>query len=254
MKTNPTGFKYILIAILTLVGDATFAQTIFKTGDEFQRQVITKSNCVLQRGSQALHIGSVSNITKTYRVTDATEKGASFIIITNKLTDTINAMDQVLIYNSGKPADPNSSIQTGLQKMVNAQALVYANNKGEIVNLKHPVPASDTLLSFTGIQPERFTPGSTLQFMANFPISPALKKGYSWTDTSPTAETSYTIYAVTARTTTITYKTNILGGNLNSRINGSILIDNNTGVILKRYAQSVSTGYEIVNGIVYTAT
>jgi hypothetical protein len=45
-----------------------------------------------------------------------------------------------------------------------------------------------------------------------------------------------------------------LGGNLNSRINGSILIDNLTGIILKRYSQSVSTGYEMVNGVVYTAT
>ena len=254
MKTTPGGLKHILIIILTFISGVTCAQIRFKTGDEFQRQVITKSNCVLQRGSQTLHVGSVSIVVKTYKVADASENGAFFIITTNKLIDTINAMDQNLVYNSGKAADPNSAIQVGLQKMVNAQLSVSVNNKGEILRLRRSVAVNDTLLSFTGIQPERLLPGTTLQFMVNFPVNPTLKKGYSWTDTTPLAETNYTIYAINGRTTTITYKTSVLGGNLNSRINGSILIDNNTGIILKRYSQSVSTGYEMVNGIVYTAT
>jgi hypothetical protein len=33
-----------------------------------------------------------------------------------------------------------------------------------------------------------------------------------------------------------------------------MIIDNNTGLVLKRYSQAVSTGYEVVNGVVYTAT
>jgi hypothetical protein len=254
MKTTPMGFKHILILILTLISGVACAQMRFKTGDEFQRHVITKSNCVLQRGSQTLHVGSVSILVKTYKVTDVSPKAASFIITTDKLVDTINAMDQNLVYNSGKPADPNSVIQNGLQKMVNAQSMVSVNNKGEILNLKRPAFVNDTLLSFTGIQPEHLSPGSTLQFMVDFPVNPTLKKGYSWADVTPSATTNYTIYAINGLTTTITYKTSVLGGNLNSRINGSILIDNNTGVILKRYSQTVSTGYEMVNGIVYTTT
>jgi hypothetical protein len=249
-----TYLKHILFIVFTFISGVACAQMRFKAGDEFQRQVIAKSNCMLQRGSQTLHVGSVSTIVKTYKVTDATDKSASFIIITNKLTDTVNAMDQNLIYNSAKPAEPNSAIQMGLQKMVNAQWAVAVNNKGQILSLKRPVLVNDTLLSFTGIQPERLLPGTTLPFIVNFPVNTSLKKGYSWTDTTPSATTTYTIYAINGLTTTITYKTSILGGNLNSRINGSILIDNNTGIILKRYSQSVSTGYEMVNGIVYTAT
>jgi hypothetical protein len=137
---------------------------------------------------------------------------------------------------------------------MNTQSTVSVNNKGEILSLRRPVAVNDTLLSFTGIQPEYLSPGSTLQFMADFPVNPALKKGYSWTVSTSLRETNYIIYAINGRTTTITYKTSILGGNLNSRINGSILVDNDTGVILKQYSQSVSTGYEMVNGIVYTAT
>ena len=246
--------KHILIITLTFIGSVTCAQVRFKTGDEFQRQVITKSNCVLQRGSQTLHVGSVSNMVKTYKVTDASEKGATFAISIDKLIDTVNAMDQNLVYNSAKPGDANSIIHAGLQKMVNTQPIVSVNHKGEVLNLKRPVSVNDTLLSFTGIQPERLLPGSTLLFMIDFPVNPALKKGYSWIDATSSAQTAYTIYAISGRTTTITYKTSVLGGNLNSRINGSILVDNLTGIILKRYSQSVSTGYEMVNGVVYTAT
>jgi hypothetical protein len=163
-------------------------------------------------------------------------------------------MDQNLVYNSDKPADPNSLIQTGLQRIVNTQSVVSVNSKGEILSVKRPVAVNDTLLSFTGIQPESLAAGTLLPFMVNFPVNPTLKKGYSWASTTPSTETNYTIYAINGRTTTITYKTSILGGSLNSRINGTILIDNNSGVILKRYAQSVSTGYEMVSGVVYTAT
>jgi len=254
MKSTPIVLKYILAAILTFASGVNFAQVRFKQGDEFQRQVITKSNCVLQRGSQNLHVGSVSIVAKTYRVMDVSEKGASITITTDKLVDTINAMNQNLVYHSGKPADPNSIIQVGLQKIVNSAAVVSVNNKGEITNLKRPVMANDTLLSFAGIQPEYLSPGSTLQFMVDFPVNVTLRKGYSWKANTSSAETNYTVYAINGQTTVVTYKTSVLGGSLNSRINGSILIDNNTGIILKRYSQSVSTGYEMVNGVVYTAT
>ncbi|MES2453975.1 MAG: hypothetical protein V4594_00465 [Bacteroidota bacterium] len=254
MKTRPTNPKYIIILLLILVNTITYAQVKFNKGDEFQRQVLTKSSCVLQRGSQTLHVSSYSIVFKTYKASDASDKGASFVISTDKVIDTINAMDQTLIYNSVKPADPNSTIQLGLQKLVNGKSTVSVNHKGEILSSKKAALVSDTLLSFTGIQPEALTPGNTLQFMMDFPVNPAFKKGYTWVNTSANAETSYTIYAINGRTTTITYKTSILGGNLNSRVNGSVLVDNLSGLILKRYSQSVSTGYEMVNGVVYTAT
>ncbi|RYY34152.1 MAG: hypothetical protein EOP46_14360 [Sphingobacteriaceae bacterium] len=246
--------KYTLLLVLSVISSAACAQSRFKKGDEFQRQVSTKSNCVLQRGSQTLHVSSSSVLVKAYKVTDVTDREASFSITTERLVDTIKAMNQDLVYTSAKAADPNSPIQTGLQKMVSGQSVVSVNNKAEILTVKRQSAVNDTLLSFAGIQPERFVKGTTLQFMVDFPVNPTFKKGYTWKETTPTAETVYTIYAINARTTTITYKTSVLGGNLNSRVNGSMLISNDTGIIMKRYSQSVSTGYEMVNGIVYTAT
>ncbi|AYL96195.1 hypothetical protein [Mucilaginibacter celer] len=254
MKTTPTKLKYIFILITACISSFAYGQVRFKQGDEFQRQVIAKSNCVLQRGGQTLNVSSVSIATKLYKVTDASDRGASVTISTDKLIDTINAMNQVMVYHSGRPVDPNSIIQAGLQKLFNAQASVSVNNKGEIVAVKRPAMANDTLLSFAGIQPENLSAGSTLPFMVNFPVNPSLKKGYTWKTSTSSAEINYTIYAANSLTTTITYKVSVLGGSLNSRINGTMLIDNNTGMVLKRYSQSVSTGYEMVNGIVYTAT
>ena len=253
MKTTPTIYKHTLAILLTFISVVACAQVKFKKGDEFQREILTRSNCVLQRGGQTLHVTSFSVLIKTYKVTDVSERGTSFIITTDKLVDTINAMGQNLVYNSEKPLDPNSTIQAGLQRLVTSQSTVLVNGKGEVLSSR-PAAVNDTLLSFAGVQPESLSPGTTLQFIVDFPINPTLKKGYAWTKSVPSRQTDYSIYAINGRTTTVTHKTSILGGNLNSRINGSMLIDNFTGVILKRYSQSVSTGYEMVNGVVYTAT
>lgn len=245
---------YPIVLLLVLIAGGAVAQVHFKKGDEFQRQVFSKSNCVLQRGGQNLHVSSSSVIIRSYKTTDASDRGASFAISTEKLVDTVNAMDQTLIYTTAKAADPNSAIQTGLQRLAGMQISASVNAKSEIVTAHRSAAANDTLMAFAGIQPESLQPGSTLPFMIGFQYNPGLKKGYSWTVTSPAGETTYTIYGVNGRTSTITFKTSILGGNLNSRINGSMLIDNESGLILKRCSQTVSVGYEMVNGIVYTAT
>jgi len=248
------GIKYSLALVFIALSIISSAQSKFKKGEEFQREVLVRSNCVLQRGAQTLHVSSASTLVRSYKVTDANAAGAVLAISTTKLIDTISAMDQSFIYSSAKPADPSSMIQIGLQNLSNAKLQVNINNKGEILVTRPPVKLNDTLLSFSGIQPEYFQAGSTVPFLANFPPSSTLKKGFSWQDNTPKAQTTYTIYAITPRSTTITYKSSRLGGNLNSRINGTIVIDNNTGLILKQYSQSVSTGYEMVNGVVYTAT
>jgi len=116
------------------------------------------------------------------------------------------------------------------------------------------LPLDDTLLSFTGIQNERLANGHLIEFTTDFPANPFLKKGYTWTDSTATTVSHFTIYAVNSRTTTVTYSTTSLAGNLNSRTNGVMLVDNESGIVLKRSTQSVTTGYELVKGVIYTAT
>jgi hypothetical protein len=259
MKATPSQIKNILTAFFILISTISHAQGIhryfkFKKGDEFERQIIVRSNCVLQRASQSLRISSYSSLTRSYKVTDASDKGASFNIITSKIIDTVDALGRKMIFDSEKRPDPNSDIQMGLLQMIGKTAGVTVDNKGQIISIQKPMVKNDTLMSFTGIQPENIAAGQTLGFIVDFPYNPSIKKGFAWADASPISETNYTIYAVTGRTTTITYTSSIFASTLNSRINGVMLIDNETGIILKRSSQSVSTGYEVVNGVVYTAT
>ena len=81
-----------------------------------------------------------------------------------------------------------------------------------------------------------------------------LRKATPGRDSTSAMVSHFTIYAVNTRTTTITYSTTNLAGNLNSRVNGVMLVDNGSGIILKRSTQSVTTGYELVKGVIYTAT
>jgi hypothetical protein len=254
-----TLLKNTFILFFILIIGISNAQTIqhdftFKKGDEFQRQIVIKSNCVMQRGTQKLNISSYSAVTKTYKVNDVVNRAASFNITINKIIDTINALGQKVIYNSDKKPDPNSDIQMALLQMIGKSSIVSVDEKGTILSVQKEVKTSDTLLSFSGIQGERLLTGSTLEFIAHFSPNAFLKKGYTWADATPDSETNFTINAVTNRTTTIVYTTNILGGEVNTRINGVLLVDNESGIILKRSTKSISTGYESVKGVVYSTT
>ncbi len=251
-------FHLAVAFLMAAVGNA-MAQGIhrdlsLKKGDEFQRQIVIKSNCLLQRGGQKLNLSTYSAITKTYKVTNTAGNGATMSITINKIIDSLNALGQKVAFNSDKRPDPNSFIQMALLQMIGKPATISVDERGKILSVQKQLPMDDTLLSFTGIQNERLANGHLIEFTTDFPANPFLKKGYTWTDSTAATVTHFTIYAVSPRTTTITYSTTSLAGNLNSRINGVMLVDNQSGIILKRSTQSVTTGYELVKGVIYTAT
>jgi hypothetical protein len=260
MKITLTKLKnhFAAAIIMAAVGPA-MAQGVhrdlnLKKGDEFERQIVIKSNCLLQRGSQKLNLSTYSFLTKTYKVVNTAGNSATVNITVNKIVDSLNALGQKVVFNSDKRPDPDSFIQMALLQMIGKPAAVSVDEKGRILSVQKQIAVDDTLLSFTGIQNERLANGHLMEFTTDFPASPFLKKGYTWTDSTATAISHFTIYAVNSRTTTITYSTTSLAGNLNSRTNGVMLVDNETGLILKRSTQSVTTGYELVKGVIYTAT
>ena len=259
MKTSLPKLKNSLIPFFILIFGISNAQTIhrnfkFKKGDEFQRQIVIKSNSVLARGDQKLNISSYSAVTKTYKVIDVAGRDPFISITINKIVDTVNAMGQKMEFNSDKKPDPNSDIQMALMQLIGKSAVISVDDKGAIATVQKRIPMNDTLLSFTGMQAEHLYVHNTLEFLLDFPSNSFLKKGFTWADATPTSETNFTIHAITSRTTTITYTSSDRSDNLNSRINGVILIDNESGIILKRATQSVTTGYELVKGVIYTAT
>jgi hypothetical protein len=260
MKITLTKLKYYLAAafFMAAVGPA-MAQGVhrdlnLKKGDEFQRQIVIKSNCLLQRGSQKLNLSTYSSVTKIYKINNISGNHATISITISKIIDSLNALGQKVVFNSDKRPDPDSFIQMALLQMIGKPAMITVDEKGKISTVQKQLPMDDTLLSFTGIQNEGLAAGHLIEFTTGFPANPFLKKGYSWTDSTVSTISHFTIYAATSRTTTITYSTASLAGNLNSRINGVMLVDNESGIILKRSTQSVTTGYELVKGVIYTAT
>jgi hypothetical protein len=260
MKITLTKLKYhlaaafFLAAVGSAMGQGMHRDLNLKKADVFQRQIVIKSNCLLQRGSQKLNLSTYSSVSKTYKINNISGNNATISITITKIVDSLNALGQKVVFNSDKRPDPNSFIQMALLQMIGKPAMVTIDEKGKISTIQRQLQMDDTLLSFTGIQNERLSAGHLLEFTTDFPANPFLKKGYSWTDSTAFTVSHFTIYAATSRTTTITYSTTSLAGNLNSRINGVMLVDNETGVILKRSTQSVTTGYELVKGVIYTAT
>jgi len=261
MKKLITNLKYSLVPVLLLLAAFCRAQETspyrefnFKKGDEYQRLVAVKSNCILQRGNQKINISTYSAVTKTYKVNDVNGKKYQFSISINKILDTVNALGQKVVFNSENTPDPNSDIQMNLLHLIGQAAVVSVNDRSEVLTIHKPARLDDTLLSFTGIQPEVYATGKALEIFSNRVTGPFIKAGYTWTNHTSSTETTYTVKVVNGLTTTITYTSSILGADVNSRINGVLLIENESGLILKKATQSVSTGYKIVNGIVYTTT
>ena len=74
MKNTLPNIKYYLTYVLALFAiNLSIAQTIhrefkLKKGEEYQRQVLIRSNSLLQRGSQKLNLSTYSDVTKVYKV------------------------------------------------------------------------------------------------------------------------------------------------------------------------------------------
>ena len=257
--------KPILIALFMLAACKTVAQTnnralSFAKGDKFKKQVFVKSICVLQQGTQTVNIQTFSAVTKLYSVNNVSDNAFSFKITTQKIVDTINALGKQMAYDSEKPGDPNSIIERELNGTVGKPASVDIDKTGIISavdNASAPY-ANDTVLAFSGIQPEKYNIGGELGLTARFAVNPSFVTGYKWTDSSVNNNikkvTNYRIELISDTTTTVSFTSSIFENYFNTNINGVLVIDNNSGIVLQRITQSSTTGFEVLNGLIYTET
>jgi hypothetical protein len=232
----------------------------FKKGDGYQKTTLVNSNTVLQRYDQKLTISSNSSITKNYNVTDATKSGFAVAVTTKRITDTIFAMGKSMAYNSDQPSDTTSYIQKRLTAMVGQTANVTLGTRDTIFDIKGggSQAANDTLFAFTGLQNDQLVKGSSLGLTVDYAAFQTMKKGYTWADTSTRAGTNvkntFWIESKTDKTTTVAFESALRQPYSNSNTNGVYVIDNATGVVLVRQMQSLTTGYQILNNVVYAAS
>jgi hypothetical protein len=235
-------------------------QLPFKKGDGYQRTTLVNSNTVLQRYDQKFSVDSKSSVTKNYHITDATNSGFAVAVTTKRITDTIYAMGKSMQYNSDSPSDTSSFIQKRFAAMVGKTANVSIGKRDTIydINGAGNQPVNDTLYAFTGLQPDQLSKGSTLGLTVDYTAVQTMKKGYTWVDTIYSAQqkvkNTFWIQAKDDKTTTIAFESAVRQSYSNSNTNGVYVIDNATGVVLTRQMQSITTGYQLLNNVVYAAS
>jgi hypothetical protein len=248
----------LLITPALLCKAQTGARTLnFNKGDEFEKKTFIISSCQLQQGAQVMNIVSTSAVNTLYKVNNAAGGNFSLTITTNTIVDTINAVNRQMVYHSNVAADTSSVIQTTLNNIVAHPVTINVNANGIISSANSTaMPNSNTILAYAGIQTPQYNKGDELDLAAGFTASPLYTKGFSWTDSAEKngvkTITTYTIVSTQDSLTTISFKGTVAESYFNTNITGALMIDNATGVIVQKAAQTASTGYNTLNGITYT--
>ena len=226
----------------------------FKQGSEYQTDMLTNSSAVLKRGNQTLNISSVTSAVKTYKLASTNDKGYNFNVEIKNMDINLKALDKELIYQSGVGFDSTSTILKALDFMVKKPVNVVMNKFGVIQSsTDYKVElATDTLVSFAGLQPETFEKGTLFSLFADITYNKQLASGFTWTDSveidKQKLKTTFNIAEITEKNIIVKFSSSIVGKLISSNTNGTYVIDNSTGLITEKLLYSVSVGYMISRG------
>lgn len=261
MKKYMFNTKTALTALLLFIactGNAQRRELLLKQGDEYNKTTYISAASVLQRGNQTFNINTRSSISKHYKVTGVTEIGFILTVTTKQITDTLDAFNKKLEYDSDKTADSSSYIQMALQSLIGESVTLTIDKNGIITDVNDPDEryATDTLLLFAGFKQDQFTRGSRLDLVSD--NSAALKTGTSWTSNlSPGNEKVNTTYTVQQSAEPDKY-TNLMltstssSTEQNSNVNGVLVVDNFSGVVLVTSLKTATLSYKSVNDVTYS--
>ena len=226
----------------------------FKNGDVFLSETITTSNSMIKRGKEVLNVSSTNNLTKSHTITNADNQGYKLSVKIDKMNAAIDANKVRTTFNSEKITDTASSILKGLFFTINKPIEVVINKNGVIQNFEEYKleMASDTLISFVGVQPEVFKKSSLISFFADFTYNKNLRKGYTWSDSTSVGDektkTRFLVDYVDEKITILNFFKTTTTTMLNTNSNGTYVIDNRTGIISEKYIYVISVGFQVSAG------
>jgi hypothetical protein len=253
----------VCFVFISFVAKAQKEYRIFKfnVGDQYQTDILTNSNAIVQRGKQTITTNTVSTASKVYSAILANERGYTFDVKIKKMQNEINMMGKKLIYNSESKVDTSSSIAKALEFMLNKPVDVQINREGIIQSFTDykAEMATDTLVSFAGLQPEAFEKGTMLSFLASFTYNPNMKKDFTWKDSVEIDKqrlvTKFWVENITEKMTVVKFSSVITSELINTNQNGTYIIDNGTGLIQEKIVYSISSGYQIsAGGLIYAVS
>jgi len=265
--------QFVFYAWLILISCGANAQINYhalkiNAGDRYRKTIYIRSNSITYRGRQTLAINRNSIVYKDYKVDDTLAGGISCEITIKKMADTIKAMGKQTGYSSDMPPDTSSFIQRALKSVTEKPARVNIDENEKISSVQNDYDLSpkDSVLSLSGLLPEKLIVGNTFELIASLPADRLLKKGAKWTDSVFTADTKglmyYKVDNINDSVTTISFKgtefknyynlqdTETAKYNLVTNISGKIVVDNNSAILKQRSTATATSGYEVINGVV----
>lgn len=253
-------YSYVLgLSLLCLTFGLNAQQLNLSQGQEYKITTALSTSSAMQRGDKSMMLSSISYVTNTYTVSEANAQGYKIKITTTHIADTINAFNQKLAYNTNAPADPKSEIETALKKLIGNSYTIGINKAGKITSVEdlQNIQAYALVAAAAGLYYKEIKVGNTLNFGAFFKLPEQAKVGYSWPEERNTdqakAKITYTIEKVTAKQTQISYKTEESQQGVNTNVNGALLLDNETGVVMVRVVKANALSNEAIEGKIFMA-
>lgn len=247
----------ILLFCVSIASVVNAQKLNLNKGDEYKLTTAMSSSTLMKRGDKQIEYQSMSTITKAYAVTEANDNGYKLAITTKHIADTINAFNQKLAYSTSRAADPASRIETALSKMVGETQSLVLDKSGKITQVDNTATtkANEAAAAGAGVYYKLLNNGDLLNFGATFSLPANAKTGTKWNETKTrgesTEKTTYSVLSTTATTTTVSFKIEHSVTGSATNVDGVLMMDNTTGVVLQRILKFNSLSNESVDGKSY---
>lgn len=206
---------------------------------------------------QSIETDVKSNNTATLVVKDKKPEGTTFTYAITKMKIDVNAMGQSMSADSEKSGDMDSPMGQGLKQVLNKNMDIEVDNNGVIKNIGGMEPGIKEVMQQTGGMANGLSAGTA--FSPVFSTrGKTLKVGDTHTEVVSTesikSETVYTLVSVNGKTavfsfkgtSTVTGKTEQSGmemtTNVKGNVSGTVEVDTETGVALKRTMEMTGDG------------
>jgi hypothetical protein len=229
-------------------------------GDEYKITTNMSSSMAMKRGDKQLDFKSVSSITKAYNVTEADDNGYKLNITTTHIADTIDAFNQKLAYNTNRAADASSAIETALSKLIGETQTLSLDKSGKITEVGDLAKATNErqVAAMAGLYNKSLANGNTFNFGSSFKLPTGANVGTTWNENNSagrsTSKTTFTVEFVSATNTRVGFKSEESQPGSATNMNGVLLMDNATGVILQRVIKMNTVSNEEVDGKTYVVS
>lgn len=253
---------WLIAAILTAFSNMAYAQIAkpvlkLTKGDGYKITTYINTSTRLQRGDRNLELLSVASISKMYKVANATDAGYELTATVTHITDTLNAFGKNVSYSSDRAPKPNAEIEAGLSTLINKTATIKLDKSGIItgVSSADKAPDDDNILALAGLPIDSLPAGKMADIFFN-PNAPAgTKVGSSWKiidkRNGGNITTTVTIKASDANQIMFGYAMVAKQPSTNANINGLVLVDRASGMVLRRSVKTSLISIKNVNDQAY---